>query len=100
MTNQYDSHDSGFTSSGNHSLHQKFPESGALSVKEWAKVWDVDEETVRGWVKDFEIDVWGPSDRNYMIDAADFRGVFGKRKLKRNGKGKKKVQRRGDDLPE
>lgn len=91
MTNQYNSHDSRFTSSGNSSLHIKFPDSGSFSPKEWAKIWDVTEDTIRDWVKEFEIEVWGPSERNYMIEAADFRSVFQKRKLKRNGKGKKKV---------
>jgi len=58
-----------------------FPEDGSYSVDEWAEIWNVTADTIRRWVKDFKIPVWGPSDKCYFVEAADFRGVFQKRTI-------------------
>jgi len=79
-------------SSANRENYEKvgntFPESGDHDVEFWAGVWNVSTDTIREWVKKFDIPFWGPSDRNYFIDAVDFKAVFKKPKARRAG-GKK-----------
>lgn len=47
------------------------PPSGIFSVKRWAEVFDVDEGTIRRWVKQYEIPFFKPG-ACMFIDAVDF----------------------------
>lgn len=47
------------------------PPVGIFSVKRWAEFFDVDEATIRRWVKQYEIPFFKPGQAMF-IEAADF----------------------------
>ena len=80
MTDSNDNQFSNTTSSGKSGespySQNRFPESGSYPPEEWARIWGVSTNTVHEWVKKYKIPVWGPSSKNYMIEASDFKGAF------------------------
>ncbi len=87
-SNNYTHNESSANSENYGNLGNTFPEAGDYDVYFWANIWNVSDKTIREWVKEFNIPHWGPSDRNYFIDAVDFKAVFKKPKARRAG-GKK-----------
>lgn len=57
-------------------LTNRFPESGDFHVSEWAEYWGVKVKTINEWVAKYDIPKWGPSDKNYMINAFEFKKAF------------------------
>ena len=75
-----------------------FPETGAYSCKQWAEFYGVTPETLTDWVSDHEVPVFGPSDRNFHIDAEDMRAGFPKRIIKKKTGSKRKKKTRATGL--
>lgn len=61
---------------------KSFPTDGDHDVDFWSEVFGVTPRCVNEWIKKYEIPVWGPSDKNFMVNAEDFRSAFDKRILK------------------
>lgn len=80
MTNQHDSHNRCFTSSGNSNIAEKtewipgmqMPQSGVYGLDFWAEMWKVDVKTITAWIKKYQIRYFGPHSSNCYIEAGEF----------------------------